>query len=72
MTSAAPHTAGGRPGALPAVGTAVLVRLGKYRHLGTVIEHRNGRAWVEFVINGTEEPRHMLRSADQLEYPQLT
>ena len=69
MTSAAPRTAGGRSGALPAVGTAVLVRLAKYRHLGTVIEHRNGQAWVEFVINGTEEPRHILLSADELEYP---
>jgi hypothetical protein len=68
MTTAGRRTASTKSG-LPAVGTAVLVRFGKYRHPGTVLEHRNGQAWVEFFINGTEEPRHMLRSAEQLEYP---
>lgn len=69
MTSAAPRTAGGRPGRLPAIGTAVLVQVGGYRHAGAVVDHRNGQAWVEFLINGTEEPRHILLSADELEYP---
>lgn len=54
---------------LPAVGTAVLVWIGPRRHAGTVVDHRNGQAWVEFLINGTVEPRHILLSADELEYP---
>lgn len=56
-------------GKLPSVGTSVLVWIGPYRHRGTVVEHRNGRAWVEILIEGTEDPRHMLLAAEQLEYP---
>lgn len=69
MSTASPRAARPAGGGLPAVGTAVLVAIGPWRHRGTVVDHRNGQAWVEFLIEGTEDPRHMLLSADQLEYP---
>ncbi len=70
MSTAARRATHSASGGLPAVGTSVLVWIGPYRHVGTVVEHRNGRAWVEILINGTEDPRHLLLSADQLEYPE--